>query len=79
MKIFDDYNPDHSITNSWMKMWEMIITNNLLPNKSNTVLCNAEMPGNFVYAIICYCNTRGKNLKWYASSLYSNEESIFGE
>ena len=68
--IFNKYNPDHSITNSFMKLWEIMISMDLLPNKSNTVFCNSEMPGNFVYAIICYCNTREKELIWYASSLY---------
>jgi hypothetical protein len=70
MTIFNKYGSDHPITNSWMKLWEMIISMDLLPNKSNTVFCNAEMPGNFVYALICYSNTREKELIWYASSLY---------
>jgi FtsJ-like methyltransferase/mRNA capping enzyme len=73
IEIFEKYGAEHPITNSWIKLWEIIIKFNLLPNMSNTVFCNAELPGNFVYAIICYCKTRGKKLNWYASSLYPEE------
>jgi FtsJ-like methyltransferase/mRNA capping enzyme/mRNA capping enzyme, beta chain len=69
------YKAIHPITNAWMKLWEMIITENLLPKDSNTVFCNAELPGNFVYAINCYCNSRNKKLRWFASSLYPEERS----
>jgi len=58
-----------SITNAWMKCWEMIHTFQLLKDKSS-FFCNAEFPGAFILALNHYIQTRDKKkYKWYANSL----------
>ena len=68
VKIYADYEGlDHPITNSWMKLWEIIISMNLLPNNSNTVFCNAELPGNFIYALNMLLKYKREKIKmvWF--------------
>lgn len=64
-----------SITNAWMKCWEMLNVFDLIPkDHSNkfTVFCNAEFPGAFLLSINHYIKTETSNKKyeWYANSLY---------
>jgi len=65
-----------SITNAWMKCWEMIHTFKLVPDNTFTVFCNAEFPGAFVLALNHYIKTCTKNKKyeWYANSIWPTEE-----
>jgi len=67
-----------SITNAWMKCWEMIHTFKLVPEHDNTftIFCNAEFPGAFVLALNHYIKTCTKNKKyeWYANSIWPTEE-----
>ena len=75
-----------SITNAWMKCWELIETFNLVPKNHSsdfTIFCNAEFPGAFILALNHYIKTQttNKNYKWYANSLWpgstSNNKEIF--
>lgn len=76
-----------SITNAWMKCWEMIITFDLVPkdhSKDFTIFCNAEFPGAFILALNHYIKTLTKNKDyiWYANSLWpdssvSSNKEIF--
>ena len=65
-----------SITNAWMKCWEMINTFNLVPDNTFTFFCNAEFPGAFVLALNHYIKTCTKNKKyeWYANSIWPTED-----
>lgn len=68
-----------SITNSWMKCWEMINIFQLVPKdhlSTFTVFCNAEFPGSFILALNHYIKTETKNKKfeWYANSIWPTEE-----
>ena len=68
-----------SITNAWMKCWEMIHTFKLVPlhhDNTFTIFCNAEFPGAFVLAFNHYIKTYTKNKKyeWYANSIWPTEE-----
>jgi hypothetical protein len=64
-----------SITNAWMKCWEMIHTFNLVPKDHTdkfTIFCNAEFPGAFILALNHYIKTSTpvKKFEWYANSLW---------
>jgi len=72
-------NVNGSITNAWMKCWEMIHTFDLVPKKHSsdfTIFCNAEYPGAFILALNHYIKTEtdNKNYKWYANSLWPGEK-----
>lgn len=67
-----------SITNAWMKCWEMIHTFNLVPvdhPDTFTIFCNAEFPGAFILALNHYIKTQTKSKKyeWYANSLWPSD------
>ena len=73
-----------SITNAWMKCWEMIQEFNLVPKDHTdkfTIFCNAEFPGAFILALNHYIktNTPVKKFEWYANSLWptSSNKEIF--
>lgn len=90
MKIFDQfkfYSKDlekrvhvrGSITNAWMKCWEMVNNFQLVPiqhSSSFTIFCNAEFPGAFLLALNHYIKTHTSNKKyeWYANSIWPTEE-----
>jgi len=64
-----------SITNAWMKCWEMIHTFDLVPKNHSsdfTIFCNAEFPGAFILALNHYIKTETQNKKyeWFANSLW---------
>ena len=64
-----------SITNAWMKCWEMINVFDLVPkdhSKEFTIFCNAEFPGAFILALNHYIKTEtvNKEYEWYANSLW---------
>jgi len=68
-----------SITNAWMKCWEMINTFKLIPDNmssSFTIFCNAEFPGAFILALNHYIKTctNSKKYEWYANSIWPTEE-----
>ena len=68
------YKNPKTITNSWLKCWEMLHTFNLIPSNHAsdfTVFCNGEFPGSFIYAIHHYIKTKtsNKQYKWFANSL----------
>ena len=67
-----------SITNAWMKCWEMIHTFNLIPVNhpdTFTIFCNAEFPGAFILALNHYIktSTKSKKYEWYANSLWPGD------
>lgn len=67
-----------SITNAWMKCWEMTIDFNLIPvdhPDTFTIFCNAEFPGAFILALNHYIKTRtkSKNYEWFANSLWPGD------
>jgi hypothetical protein len=67
-----------SITNAWMKCWEMIHTFNLVPanhSETFTIFCNAEFPGAFILALNHYIKTStdSKKYEWYANSLWPGD------
>ena len=67
-----------SITNAWMKCWEMIHTFNLVPvdhPDTFTIFCNAEFPGAFILALNHYIKTctNSKKYEWYANSLWPGD------
>ena len=67
-----------SITNAWMKCWEMIHTFNLVPvdhPETFTIFCNAEFPGAFILALNHYIKTctKSKKYEWYANSLWPGD------
>jgi hypothetical protein len=67
-----------SITNAWMKCWEMIHTFNLVPidhPETFTIFCNAEFPGAFILALNHYIKTQTntKKYEWYANSLWPGD------
>ena len=69
-----------SITNSWMRCWEMCHTFNLIPKNHSdkfTIFCNGELPGAFVLALNHYIKTETsqKKFEWYANSLLLDKEA----
>lgn len=67
-----------SITNAWMKCWEMIHTFDLVPvdhPDTFTIFCNAEFPGAFVLALNHYIktSTKTKKYEWFANSLWPGD------
>jgi hypothetical protein len=69
-----------SITNSWMRCWEMCHTFDLIPKNHSdkfTVFCNGELPGAFVLALNHYIKTETsqKKFEWYANSLLLDKET----
>ena len=67
-----------SITNAWMKCWEMIHTFDLVPvdhPDTFTIFCNAEFPGAFILALNHYIktSTKSKKYEWYANSLWPGD------
>lgn len=67
-----------SITNAWMKCWEMIQTFQLVPKNHSdqfTIFCNAEFPGAFILALNHYIKTQtdSKKYEWYANSLWPGD------
>ena len=73
--------PEKSMTNAWLKCWEMLHTFQLIPYQKNVrVFCNAELPGAFLFAIHHYVLTNtGATLDWVANSLYPSDGSILGD
>ena len=70
-----------SITNAWMKCWEMIQTFHLIPDNHTdkfTIFCNAEFPGAFILALNHYIKTKTlvKKFEWYANSLWPTNKEI---
>ena len=59
------------VTNAWMKCYELIYDYGLITEDTNTVFCNAELPGGFIAAVNHYMKTNfiNKEYKWYGSSL----------
>lgn len=70
-----------SITNAWMKCWEMIHTFDLVPKEQFTIFCNAEFPGAFILALNHYIQTQSDEIprkkqkyQWYANSLWPGDK-----
>ena len=75
-----------TMTNAWLKCWELIHIFNLIPtehskySKPFRVFCNAELPGAFIFAIDHYIKTRTCiDYEWFANSLYPSHPSILGD
>jgi len=72
-----------TMTNAWLKCWELIHAYDLIPNEQTSpfrVFCNAELPGAFIFAIDHYIKTRTFiNYEWFANSLYPTNASILGD
>jgi hypothetical protein len=75
--------PNHSMTNAWLKCWEMIHTFELVPREGNfNVFCNAEFPGAFLFAINHLVRTKTRaTFDWTANSLYPSDKngSVLGD
>jgi 23S rRNA U2552 (ribose-2'-O)-methylase RlmE/FtsJ len=74
--------PEKSMTNAWLKCWEMIHRFDLLRFDTETihVFCNAELPGAFLFAIHHFMHTgTNQKLEWQANSLYPSEGNILGD
>ena len=68
-----------SITNSWLKCWEMCNVFKLVPENHTdkfTIFCNGELPGSFILALNHYIKTQTtqKKFEWYANSLIVNQD-----
>jgi len=77
--------PEASITNAWLKCWEMVHVFQLIPYEgSMKIFCNAELPGAFLFALHHFIYTKTRvTYDWVANSLFpSNEngnENILGD
>lgn len=73
--------PERSMTNAWLKCWEMIQVFQLIPVRGHVNLfCNAELPGAFLFALNHYIRTRTRcTFEWMANSLYPSDGSILGD
>jgi 23S rRNA U2552 (ribose-2'-O)-methylase RlmE/FtsJ len=73
--------PQKSLTNAWLKCWEMVHKFTLLPNHGSVKLfCNAELPGAFLFALNHFIATKTKlTYDWVANSLYPSEGHILGD
>lgn len=73
--------PELSMTNAWLKCWEMLHVFQVIPFLGHVKLfCNAELPGAFLYALNHYVHTRTKaSYEWVANSLYPSDGSILGD
>lgn len=79
--ITNKYNAQN-VSNSWLKMYEILSYYNLLDNRSKYYFANCEMPGSFIMAFNHYNHTilNGK-VEWYASSIIpsNNSNNYFGD
>lgn len=75
--------PAKSMTNAWLKCWEMIHVFKLVStqNKDHIQLfCNAELPGAFLFALHHYITTKtNSTYDWVANSLYPSDHTILGD
>ncbi len=73
--------PARSMTNAWLKCWEMIHVFQLIPSKGHVQLfCNAELPGAFLFALNHYIKTKTTaTYDWVANSLYPSDGKILGD
>ena len=73
--------PKKSLTNAWLKCWEMVHKFTLLPTHGSVKLfCNAELPGAFLFALNHFIATKTKlTYDWVANSLYPSEGHILGD
>lgn len=85
--IRKNFNDNRTITNAWLKCWEMINFYRLIPTDHSdnfTVFCNAEFPGAFIFAIDHFIKTKTSNRKyeWFANSLWpgiDKDKGILGD
>jgi hypothetical protein len=78
-----NFNNNRTITNAWLKCWEMIHFYGLIPLRHSdnfTVFCNAEFPGAFIFAIDHFIKTKTSNRKyeWFANSLWPGKDKDKG-
>lgn len=73
--------PDRSMTNAWLKCWEIVHEFGLIPSSGHiNLFCNAELPGAFLFAIHHYIKTKTRTTyDWLANSLYPSDGSILGD
>ena len=73
--------PEETMTNAWLKCWEMIHVFRLLPETGHVRLfCNAELPGAFLFAINHFIYTKSKaTFEWKANSLYPSDGGLGDE
>lgn len=73
--------PEKSMTNAWLKCWEMIHVFKLIPPRGHVNLfCNAELPGAFLFAMNHFIRTKtNTTFEWMANSLYPSDGSILGD
>lgn len=79
--VKQNVSPVNSMTNAWLKCWEMIHVFELLPQSGHSlVFCNAELPGAFLFAIHHFMNTKSRGTyDWMANSLYPSDGAILGD
>lgn len=73
--------PRKSMTNAWLKCWEMIYVFRLIPLKGHVNLfCNAELPGAFIFALNHFIKTKtNTTYDWVANSLYPSQSMILDD
>ena len=72
-----------TLTNAWLKCWEILHEFKLIPyhHAHFRIFCNAELPGAFLFAIHHYITskTAHSEYEWFANSLFPSHESILGD
>lgn len=69
-----------NLTNAGLKMLEMIVMENIIPNRDFTHFANSELPGNFIMMINTYLKMQNWNVNydWVGNSLISGLRDSFG-
>lgn len=79
-KMLNIYKNKKSVTQAWLKMWEMLV---LLKNKKFLTggrletLHLAEAPGNFIWAIEYFCSKHNIELDWHGQSIRHGLEDTY--
>lgn len=79
--ITSKYNAQN-VSNSWLKMYEIMSYYKLLDDRSRYYFANCEMPGSFIMAFNHYNSTMlNSKVEWYASSILSSDQTnnYFGD
>lgn len=80
-QIKRNVHPPRTMTNAWLKCWEMIHVFRLVPTSGHVRLfCNAELPGAFLYALHHFIKSKTHTTyEWLANSLYPSDGTILGD
>ena len=76
----DEYKNKKSVSQAWLKMWEIIKNFDLIKKKSLKTLHLAEAPGGFIWAIEYYCIQNNIEFDWTAQSYnFLVDNTVFGD